>query len=365
LIKLSRVISALDRHVDHVLVHSGQNHDPQLKDVFFADLEIRAPDHMLDVAGGSAAATIGLVIARFDDVLVAERPDAVLIYGDTNTGLGAIPAKRRRIPVFHMEAGNRSFDARVPEEVNRKIIDHISDVNMTNSEHARRYLLSEGLHPDAVIKTGSPMREVLDHYRPRIESSTILADLGIRAGEYIVVSAHREENVDDAALLTRLLRSLEALLARFDVPVIVSTHPRTKRRLADLGLTVEGGDVRFLEPFGFLDYVRLQLDAKCVVSDSGTLTEEAVLLGFPAVMIREAHERPEGNDVGAIVFTTITPDAVVSAVELVVAEDRPEGAVRVPDYDANDVSGAVVRIIVSYVQYLRRTVWYGAPPVFD
>lgn len=348
-----------------MLVHSGQNYDPLLSDIFFGELSIAAPSYHLGIGTEfGAAAAIGHVISRFDEVLTRERPDAVLIYGDTNTGLGAIAARRRRVPVFHMEAGNRAFDARIPEEVNRRVIDHLSDVNMTNSEHARRYLIMEGLRPELVLKTGSPMREVLDHHREQVGHSEILRDLNLRPGGYFVVSAHREENVDDPVRLRSFVATLERLANDHQKPVIVSTHPRTRARLAN-GINFGGHElVRFLEPFSFSNYIRLQTEALCVVSDSGTLTEEASLLGFPAVMIREAHERPEGTDVGAVVFTPITPDSVASAVDLVTTQGSL-GVNTITDYSPANVSKVVVRTIVSFVPYLRRTIWFGAPPIFS
>lgn len=327
-------------------------------------MSLRGPDHFLGISRVSAAAAIGDVIGRFDDVLIAERPDAVLIYGDTNSGLGAIAAKRRRVPVFHMEAGNRSFDARVPEEVNRRIIDHISDVNMTNSERARSYLLAEGLRPETVIRTGSPMLEVITHHRPRIEASTVLAELGLERSGFVLVSAHREENVDSPDALRRLVATLERVAEASRLPVIVSTHPRTRNRLAAAQIGDVPG-VRFLDPFGFFDYVHLQMSAYCVLSDSGTITEESTLLQFPAVMLREAHERPEGIDVGALPFVGLDPEAVTDAMCMVVHQ-HTTGRVppAVPDYEAPDVSGTVLQVIVSFVQYLRRTVWFGAPPTW-
>ena len=358
LIKLSRVIPALERHTQHVLVHSGQNYDDELNEVFFRELDISKPDHHLDAVGPTAAETIALVIARFDAVLARERPDAVLLYGDTNTCLGVIPAKRRQIPVFHMEAGNRCFDQRVPEELNRKVVDHLSDVNMTNSEHARRYLLSEGLRPETVIKTGSPMKEVLSHYRGLIEASDVLERLRLEPGGYIVFSAHREENVDPPDRLEAIVESLVAIAERYRRPVVVSTHPRTRRRLEEAAVDLDGAtgsDIRFLSPFGFPDYVKLQSSAFCVVSDSGTLTEEASLLGFPAVMIRDAHERPEGTDEGVLIFAGVRPPRVLQAID-VVTSPGTGGRRPVPDYDVN-VSETVVRVILSYVDYVNRTVW--------
>ncbi len=359
-IKLSRVIAALDRCTEHVLVHSGQNYDDELNDVFFRELSLPKPDHFLDAVGATVAESISMVIARFDAVLAHERPDAVLLYGDTNTCLGVIAAKRRQIPVFHMEAGNRCFDQRVPEELNRKVVDHLSDVNMTNSEHARRYLVSEGLRPETVIRTGSPMKEVLGHYRPLIDGSDVLTRLGLEPGQYILFSAHREENVDASSRLAALVDCLLAVARRYDRPVVVSTHPRTRKRLEAAAVDLSGDglhpNVRFLTPFGFPDYAKLESRAFCVVSDSGTLTEEASLLGFPAVMIRDSHERPEGMDEGVLIFAGLNPQRVLQAVDVVTS---PGGGSPRPvhDYDVDQVSTTVVRVIVSYVDYVNRTVW--------
>lgn len=360
LVKLSRVIAELDRRCAHTLVHTGQNFDFELNGVFFRELAIRRPDAFLRAAGPNAARTIAQVIAKTDDVLARARPEAVVIYGDTNSCLSAIAAKRRRIPIFHLEAGNRCFDQRVPEEINRKIIDHISDINLPLTGQARGYLLAEGLHPATVIKTGSLMREVLTHYRPGIERSGVLTRLGLTAGQYFVVSAHREENVDDAPRLRRLLTALGALARRHGKRIVMSTHPRTRRRLSALakGLT-RGRTVEFLKPFGFFDWTRLQSSAFCVLSDSGTLTEEAALLGFPAVMIRDAHERPEGMDAGVTVMSGLSPDRILQAVDLVTSQERLAATdVRVADYEPPNVSRKVVRIILSYVDYVRRTTWF-------
>jgi UDP-N-acetylglucosamine 2-epimerase (non-hydrolysing) len=359
LIKLSRVIPELDRHMDHILVHSGQNFDFELNEIFFQELGIRRPDIFLNANRETAAETIGQVIVMADELFEREKPEAVLIYGDTNTGLAVIPAKRRKIPIFHMEAGNRSFDQRVPEEVNRKIIDHLSDVNLPLTEHARRYLISEGLSPDRVIKTGSTMPEVLDYYKADIEASDILEQLNLKSGEYLVVSVHREENVDNPAKLRRLLACLEALAARFDRRLIVSTHPRTRKRLEALSDRTTDSRIEFMKPFGFLGYIKLQVNAFCVVSDSGTITEESSILGFCAVTLREAHERPEGMDCATLIMTGLRPERVVQAVQI--ATDQYElgkrPSVLVPDYSAPDVSRKVVRIIASYIDYVNRAVW--------
>jgi UDP-N-acetylglucosamine 2-epimerase (non-hydrolysing) len=358
LIKLSRVIAELDRSVAHVLIHTGQNYDYELNEVFFRDLEIRKPDHFLDVVGATLGATIGNVIARSYATLQQEHPDALLVLGDTNSCLSVIAAKRLKIPIFHMEAGNRCFDERVPEEVNRRIVDHTSDVNLVYTEHARRYLLAEGLRPEQVIKTGSPMREVLSHYRARIESSDVTSRLGLTAGEFFLVSAHREENVDSERNLADLLQSLRALTARFQLPIIFSTHPRTQKRLEAAGVDTAGAAVPFLKPLGFFDYVKLQTTASCVLSDSGTITEESSILGFPAVTLREAHERPEGMDVGTLIMCGLKADSVIAAVEVVRRHaDEGKRFRPAPDYEADDVSAKVVRIILSYTDYVNRRVW--------
>ncbi len=361
IIKLSRVMSELDRRTDFILVHSGQNYDYELNEVFFKDLGIRRPDVFLDAVGATPAETIGLVIAKSDHVLQERQPDAVLIYGDTNTGLAAISAKRRKVPVFHMEAGNRCFDQRVPEEINRKIIDHISDVNMPLTEHARRYLLDEGLRPETIIKSGSTMKEVLDYYRPSIDKSDILLRLELQPREYFVVSAHREENVDAKGSLQELLKTLNILAETYRKPVIVSLHPRTRNRLESLEADAKRMNslVRLSKPFGFFDYIALQQSAACVLSDSGTITEEASLLGFPAVTLRQAHERPEGMDVGTLIMCGLQHERVLQAIEVVTSQYADGGTAiySVADYDGGSVSKKVVRIIFSYVDYINRTVW--------
>lgn len=357
-IKLSRVIAALDRNVRHVIVHAGQNFDFELDGAIFRDLGIRAPDHSLRAAGETAAQTIAQVIERFDAVLASEKPDAMLLLGDTNSCLGAIAAKRRRVPIFHVEAGNRCFDMRVPEEINRKIVDHVSDINLTYTEHARRYLLAEGIRPDTVIKTGSPMKEVLRHCAGGIAASDVLERLELKPQDYFLVSAHREENVDDAGNLADLLKTLNGLATRHGRRVLVSTHPRTRKRLEALGDLKLDERVSFMKPFGFLDYNKLQMHAACVVSDSGTITEESSILGFPAVTIRNAHERPEGMDEGTLIMAGVSPDRVLAAIETVMRQSaagfRPQ---LVGDYDADHVSEKVVRIILSYTDFVRQTVW--------
>lgn len=360
IIRLSRVIEQLDRYCEHLLVHTGQSYDYELNQVFFDDLGIRKPDHFLNSAKGStsAANTIGNVISNVDQVLAAERPEAVLILGDTNSSLAAIPAKRRKIPVFHMEAGNRSFDLRVPEEINRRIVDHTADINLTYSTIARDYLLREGLPPDQVIKTGSPMFEVLHHYLPQIEASTILQRLDLERGRYFVVSAHREENIDSEKNFAKLVAVLNALAEDHDVPVIVSTHPRTQKRVNDVGLPFHP-QVRLLKPLGFHDYVHLQQNAKATLSDSGTITEESSILNFPALNLREAHERPEGIEEASVIMVGVEVDRVRQA--LAVLADQPRGAKRglrlVEDYAMPNVSEKVLRIILSYTDYVNRVVW--------
>lgn len=360
---MSRVIAELDRQTSHTLVHTGQNFDDGLNAVFFRQLAIRPPDAFLDVADKTAARSIANVIVRADEILERVKPDALVLYGDTNSCLAAIAAKRRRVPIFHLEAGNRCFDDRVPEEINRRIIDHISDINMPLTEHARQYLLAEGLRPEKVVKIGSTMREVLDHYRPGIDASTVLDDLGLQAGDYIVVSAHREENVDEPDRLKALLDALEALARRYKRRIVMSTHPRTKKRLTALWRRhprPEG--VEFLPPFGLFEWIKLQAQAFCVVSDSGTLSEEATLLNFPGVMLRDAHERPEAMEAGMTVMSGLSAVRLLQAVELATSQGpslNPDVAVR--DYAEREVSRKVVRIIQSYVDYVRRTTWYESP----
>jgi len=360
IIKLCRVMSELDRHVKHILVHSGQNYDYELNEIFFQQLGIRKPDYFLNAVGETVAQTIGNVIAKSDEIMAKEQPDAVLLYGDTNSCLAVISAKRRKIPIFHMEAGNRCFDQRVPEEINRKIVDHTSDINMTHTEHARRYLLAEGIRPETVIKTGSPMKEVLEFYRPQIESSDVLERLKVETKRYFVISAHREENVDSDINFKNLLESLKAIAQKYDMMVIVSTHPRTRKRLESLGLANVDARVNFLKPLGFFDYVKLQMKAYCVVSDSGTITEESSILNFPAVTIRQAHERPEGMDEGTLIMCGLEADRVLESIDIVIAHysniKRPFRLIQ--DYDTENVSKKVLRIIMSYTEYVNRTVWY-------
>ena len=359
IIRLSRVIEKLDRHAGHVLVHTGQNYDYELNQVFFEQLGIRRPDHFLEAAGENAAETIGRVIIAADKVLEQQRPDALLLLGDTNSALAAIAAKRRKVPIFHMEAGNRCFDFRVPEEINRRIVDHIADINLTYSQIAREYLLREGLPPDQVICTGSPMREVLEHYRAGIEASDVLQRLNLTTGGYFVVSSHREENVDSPANLQRLVDLLDHLAQRHDVPVIVSTHPRTRKRMDALGAQADPR-VRFCKPFGFLDYVQLQRNARAVLSDSGTITEESSILNFPALNLREVQERPEGFEEAAVMMVSLDRERVDQALAILAGQPRGEerSLPMVADYRADNVSDKVLRIILSYTDFVQRRVWH-------
>ncbi|WP_240893975.1 non-hydrolyzing UDP-N-acetylglucosamine 2-epimerase [Limisphaera ngatamarikiensis] len=357
LIRLSRVIAVLEEVTRHVLVHTGQNFDYELNEIFFRELELPRPKHYLDAAGATPAETIGNTIARADALLAREQPDAVLVLGDTNSCLAVIPAKRRKIPIFHMEAGNRCFDMRVPEEINRRIVDHVSDINLCYTEHARRYLLAEGLPPDRVIKTGSPMKEVLDHFRPGIAASNVLDRLKLTPRRYFVVSLHREENVDDPRHLRQLVRALNTLARRYDYPLIFSCHPRTRQRLQKADLKLDGR-VRLMPPLGFFDYVALQKSAFCTLSDSGTITEESSILGFPAVTVREAHERPEGMDEGAVIMTGLDPRHIVESVAVTVRLFEQFGPCRLPaDYQVDHVSWKVAKIILSYTDYVNRRVW--------
>jgi UDP-N-acetylglucosamine 2-epimerase (non-hydrolysing) len=358
IIRLSRVIAALDRYTDHVLIHTGQNYDYELNEIFFQDLAIRQPDHFLQAAGKNAAETIGLIISKSSDALAEERPDAVLILGDTNSCLAALAAKRLKIPVFHMEAGNRCFDERVPEEINRKIVDHISDINLPYSDISREYLLREGIPPDRVIKTGSPMNEVLTYYRQKIDQSDVLARLGLAEDGYFVVSCHREENIDSPRQFANLVRVLEEVASKYQLPTIVSVHPRTQKRIDAEGVSFSG-NIRLVKAMGLSDYVHLMMKARATLSDSGTITEESSILNFRALNIREAHERPEGMEEGAVMMTGLDPERVLDALK--VLEAQPTGGERalriVPDYNVPNVSEKVVRIILSYVSYVNRVVW--------
>jgi UDP-N-acetylglucosamine 2-epimerase len=359
IIRLSRIMVKLDQFCEHVIVHTGQNYDYELNQVFFDDLGIRKPDIFLEAAGATAAETIGQVIMASDKAMEQHRPDALLLLGDTNSALAAIAAKRRKIPIFHMEAGNRCFDFRVPEEINRRIVDHTADIHLPYSEIARDYLLREGLPPDQVIKTGSPMREVIEHYMPSIEASDVLTRLGLTKQHYFLVSSHREENVDSPETLQNLFAILNQLAERYLQPVIVSTHPRTRKRMDALGLTAHPL-VQFLKPFGFLDYVKLQTQAHAVLSDSGTITEESSILNFPALNLREVHERPEGFEEAAVIFVGMNIDRVMQGLDIL--ETQPRGTDRalhlVTDYAPNNVSDKVLRIIQSYTDFVNRKVWH-------
>ena len=359
LIKMSRVIAEFDQHTEHVLVHTGQNYDYGLNQVFFDDLGIRKPDHFLEAVGENAAQTIARVIEKSDEVMEKEAPDAVMLYGDTNSCLSVISAKRRKIPVFHMEAGNRCFDQRVPEELNRKVLDHLSDINLVLTEHARRYLIAEGIRPETIIKTGSHMREVLDYYMPRIRQSDVLTRMNLTANNFFIVSVHREETIDSPVNMASMVETLNALAGVYDCPVIVSTHPRTKKRLDSMELGTLNPNIHFLKPFGFYDYIKLQMEALCVVSDSGSITEEASLLNLPAITIRNAHERPEGMDVGTLIMSGLKKECVLDAIRVVIEQhdkfERVMGAVE--DYEGGPVSKQVLRVVLSYVDYVNRTVW--------
>lgn len=359
LIKMSRVIAEFDAHVNHVLVHSGQNYDYELNQVFFDDLGIRKPDYFLGAAGETAAKTIADVIAKADEVFEKEQPDALMLYGDTNTCLAVIAAKRRKIPVFHMEAGNRCFDQRVPEELNRKVLDHLSDINLVLTEHARRYLLAEGVRPETIIKSGSHMQEVLSYYMPKIAGSDVLTRMHLEKGKYFIVSIHREENVDTPENLRDLLKTLQALAEHYGFPVLISTHPRTRKRLDALNEPMDHPLLHFMKPFGFIDYIQLQMSAFCVLSDSGTITEEASLLNLPAITLRNAHERPEGMDVGTLVMSGLRSERVLEAVSVVTAQHSGGDQVfrMVDDYNAGPVSKQILRVVLSYVDYVNRTVW--------
>jgi len=358
IIRLSRVIAALDRYTEHVLIHTGQNYDYELNQVFFDDLDIRRPDHFLQVAGKNAAETIGQVISKSSDLLAEVQPDAVLILGDTNSSLAALSAKRLKIPVFHMEAGNRCFDERVPEEINRRIVDHISDINLPYSDISREYLLREGIALDRIVKTGSPMYEVLTYYRQKIDRSDALSRLSLTEDGYFMVSAHREENIDSARQFRNLVRVLESVASKYQLPMIVSVHPRTQKRIDTEGVKFSE-NIRLMKAMGLTDYVHLMMKARATLSDSGTITEESSILNFRALNIREAHERPEGMEEGAVMMTGLNPTLVLDALK--VLEAQPTGEHRalriVPDYNVPNVSEKIVRIILSYVSYVNRVVW--------
>jgi UDP-N-acetylglucosamine 2-epimerase (non-hydrolysing) len=360
IIKLSQVMKELDRHVNHTIVHTGQNYDYELNEVFFEDLDIRKPDIFLEAVKGSPSETIGDIIAKADRIFEKIRPDALLIYGDTNSCLSVIPAKKRKIPIFHMEAGNRCFDQRVPEEINRKIVDHLSDINLPLSEQARDYLIAEGIKPETVIKTGSPMTEVLNANMVKIKASDILDREGLKAKKYIVMSIHREENVDSPSNFSDLLESIDALTSKYTMPIVISTHPRTRKKLDEIGYQSKNPLIRFSKPYGFHDYNNLQMNAFCVISDSGTIAEEGSILNLPAVTIRQAHERPEGMDEATVIMSGLSKTRVIASVEIATAHHSEAGRTIKPvkDYEADNVSKKVVRIIVSYIDYVNRTVWH-------
>lgn len=360
IIKLSEVMKELDKHTDHVIVHTGQNYDYELNEIFFEQLGVRKPDFFLDAAKGTVSETIGDIIAKTDKILVQEKPDAILVYGDTNSCLSVIPAKKRKIPIFHMEAGNRSFDQRVPEEINRKIVDHLSDINMPLSEHARRYLIDEGIKPETIIKTGSSMKEVLHVNMERIDASDILEKEGLQPNQYMLMSIHREENVDSEKNFTDLLESMDEMTRVFQMPIIVSTHPRTRKKLEEIGYENTNHLIRFSKPYGFHEYNKLQKEAFCVISDSGTIAEESSILNLPAITIRQAHERPEGMDEGILIMSGLNKTRVIEAINVVTKQHNRSNRTMHPvtDYEVDNVSKKVVRIILSYTDYINRTVWH-------
>jgi len=360
IIKLSRVIAELDKSVEHILVHTGQNYDFELNEIFFKDLGVRKPDYFLNAVGKTTAETIGNILIKSDEIFEKVNPDAILLYGDTNSCLSVISAKRRQIPIFHMEAGNRCFDQRVPEELNRKIVDHLSDINMPLTEQARDYLIKEGIRPETIIKTGSCMKEILTFYKTKIDNCDILKRIKLDEKKYFIVSIHREENVDYPENLKKLVDSLNALAEKYNYPVIVSTHPRTQKRLDDIKNEIELNPlVKYMKPMGFFDYIALQKNACCVISDSGTITEESSILNFPAIMIRMAHERPEGMDEGTVIMSGIERNRVLEAVNIMVEQfkQNPNGIRIINDYNVDNVSIKVVRIILSYIDFVNRTVW--------
>lgn len=359
IIKMSRVLAEIEKHLELVIVHTGQNYDYELNELFFENLGVRKPDYFLDVAGETVAHTIGNVIAKSDEVMEKENPDAILLYGDTNSCLAVISAKRRKIPVFHFEAGNRCFDQRVPEELNRKVLDHLSDINIPLTEHARRYLLAEGLKPETVIKLGSPMKEILYHHMDEIKGSKVLEELGLNPNEYFIVSAHREENIDSETNFNDMLDTLNAIAKHYNYPIIVSTHPRTRKKLEALDRKDFNPLIRFLKPMGFFDYNKMQMHAKCVISDSGTITEESSILNIPAITIRQAHERPEGMDEGTLIMTGLKAELVIKSIEVVTtqAKEKDRAFRLVYDYDVDNFSKKFLRILMSYTDYINRTVW--------
>ena len=359
IIKLSEVMKELDRHVNHIIVHTGQNYDYELNEIFFQNLNIRKPDLFLEAIKGSPSETIGDIIAKIDRVFSEIKPDALLIYGDTNSCLCVIPAKRRKIPIFHMEAGNRCFDQRVPEEINRKIVDHLSDINLPLSEQARDYLIAEGIKPETIIKTGSPMMEVLNANMAKIQASKALDSECLEPKKYILMSIHREENVDSPNNFQNLLNSIDALADKYKFPIIISTHPRTKKKLVEIGFENNNPLIKFSKPYGYHDYNKLQMNAFCVISDSGTIAEEASILNLPAVTIRQAHERPEAMDETSVIMSGLNKDRVLQAVDIASCHNSISERVikSVEDYKTENVSKKILRIIISYVDYVNRTVW--------
>ena len=359
IIKLSQVIKEIEKFADHTIVHTGQNYDYELNELFFEQLDIRKPDIFLEAVKGTPSETIGDIIAKVDKVFEDSKPDALLVYGDTNSCLCVIPAKRRKIPIFHMEAGNRCFDQRVPEEINRKIVDHLSDINMPLSEQARDYLIAEGIKPETVIKTGSPMMEVLNANMEKILDSKILETEELETGEYILMSIHREENVDSPKNFNQLLESIETISTVYEMPIIISTHPRTKKKLQEIGYDKKNKLLRFSKPYGFHEYNKLQLNAFCVISDSGTIAEESSILNLPAITIRNAHERPEGMDEGALIMSGLDKDRIIESIDVVTRQHDQKRVMKlVGDYDVDNVSKKVLRIILSYTDYINRTVWH-------
>ncbi|MDD2800217.1 MAG: UDP-N-acetylglucosamine 2-epimerase (non-hydrolyzing) [Methylococcales bacterium] len=359
IIKLSRVIAELEKYTEHILVHTGQNYDYELNQVFFTEMGIKKPDYFLNAAADNPAQTIGNVIAKSDELFAALKPDGLLLYGDTNSCLAVISAKRRKIPIFHMEAGNRCFDQRVPEEINRKIVDQLSDINMTLTDHARRYLIGEGIRPETIIKTGSSMKEVLFFHKKDIEDSDVITRLDLQFGEFFIVSVHREENIDSKENFSDFLTALNKIAEQYKKRIIVSTHPRTRKKLESLEYMDFNPLIEFMKPLGFFDYIALQKNAFCAISDSGTITEESSILGFPAITIRQAHERPEGMDEGTLIMAGLKSDDILNAIKIITEQwqENPQVTHIVEDYDVDNVSKKVVRIIFSYLDYIKKTVW--------
>ena len=358
IIKMCRVISEFEKHVDHILVHTGQNYDYELNEIFFNELGINKPKYFLNAVGKNTASTIGNIISKVDDILEKENPDAVMLYGDTNSCLSVISAKRRKIPIFHMEAGNRSYDQRVPEEINRKIVDHLSDINLVLNEHSRRYLIKEGIPQETIIKTGSHMPEVLNFYKNNINKSDPLTKLNLREYKYFLISLHREENVDSQKNLRNIMKTLDAIYNKYELPVIVSTHPRTKLQLDKLGYK-SNENIKFLKPFGFFDYIKLQIKATCTISDSGTITEEASILNLPAITIRETHERPEGMDTGTLIMSGLSKERVIESISIIINhhnKDQRQFSI-IEGYEDINISKKILRIVLSYINYINLNVW--------